>query len=157
MGTDTYSGSYSLMRRLFSLEGHWAGLVHNAEGTLMGQEQISCSWDAERRTFRVISRLVSHQGRVLRAEQAHLTYDAGTDSVMALSHQGSGRTDLAHAYTNGQNELVLVSDGDLRLRRFSWPAAGDQAAPSGDTWHHRQEVAIGDRLFSEWQAVLHRV
>src|SRR5690348_17120129 len=108
MGTDTYSGSYSLMRRLFSLEGHWAGQVHNAEGILMGQEQISCSWDAERRTFRVISRLVSHQGRVLGAEQAHLTYDAGTDSVTALVQHGSGRTDLARAYTNAQNEMVLV-------------------------------------------------
>lgn len=157
MSTHAYNGSYSLMRQLFSLEGHWVGEVHDAAGTLMGQEQISCSWDAERRTFRVISCLVSHQGRVLGAEQAHLTYDASTDSVTALVRQGSGRTDLARAYTNGHNELVLVSDGDLRLRRFSWPAEEDQTARPHDTWQHCQEVATGDSLHSEWQAVLHRV
>jgi hypothetical protein len=157
MLTHVFSRSYSLMQRLSSLEGHWAGEVHSADGTLLGQERISCAWEVGHRAFRVTSWLVSRAGRVLGAEQATLVYDAGTDSVTALLREGSGRTDLARAYPNAGNALVLVSDGDLRLRRFSWPAGGDPAGPAPDTWRHRLEVATGDRLHPEWQAVLHRV
>jgi hypothetical protein len=145
------------MRRLYGLEGNWAGDVHSADGTLVGREQISCAWDAERTAFRVTSCRVSCTGRVLEAEQAQLIYDPRTDSIAALLRAESGRTELARAYSNDQNELVLVSDGALRLHRFSCAFGGDSAVPARDTWHHRMEVATGGRLAAEWQAVLYRV
>jgi hypothetical protein len=93
---------------------------------------------------------------VLEAEQAQLTYDPSTDSIAALLRAESGRTELARAYSNDQNELVLVSDGDLRLHRFSCSYGGD-AVSARDAWHHRKEVATGGDLTAEWQAVLYRI
>jgi hypothetical protein len=146
----------SWLHRLAYLEGAWIGDVMSADGSVVGRQQLSCTWDPQQDAFRLKSCRVSRVGRVLDAEEAVITYDPVTDSLVALFRQGARWTELARAYINRGDEMVLVSDSDLRLRRLCWSDAGPDPPAATRTWTYRVEVEKEDRLHAEVQVVLRR-
>jgi hypothetical protein len=120
-----------LVARLSRMDGAWAGDVVRPDGSFVGRQQLSCSWDAQQEVLRVKSCLLSRVGRVLGAEELQIAYDPAAAAALAHFRHGAGRADFIAAAPGDGDDVVLVYDADLRLRRITWPPALD-AAPGMD-------------------------
>src|SRR5215213_8783528 len=81
-------GAQALVARLSRMEGAWAGDVVRPDGSFVGRQQLSCSWDAQHAVLRVKSCLLSRVGRVLGAEEVQIGYDPAANAPAARFRHG---------------------------------------------------------------------
>jgi hypothetical protein len=139
----TVSGAPALVARLSRMDGAWAGDVVRPEGSFVGRQQLSCCWDAQQRVLRVKSCLLSRVGRVLGAEEVQIAYDLVAGGPVAHFRHGAGRAHLLPGARDDDDEVVLVYDADLRLRRITWPFGLEVDAASGAPGDGALTVRLG--------------
>jgi hypothetical protein len=133
----TTLSAQALVARLSRMDGAWAGDVLRPDGSFVGRQQLSCSWDAQHAVLRVKSCLLSRVGRVLGAEEVQIAYDPAAGALAAQGRHGRSRAELLPAAPTDSDEVLLVYDADLRLCRITW------APPPDAGWRYWIDAAFG--------------